>query len=287
MKATGPAARFNVFVDNVKLARPLTFDGGPAARGRAPARAPLLVVGRFHPDLSTIPAERSGGAHLSFEAYFLWTPRVVPTEHNGVMIRIADASGTLFDNTFIGYQVAEITRLSQLSSELFVLQGLDSALNIDRESFNFGHTHAKILASWMHRALRQVATAQKRIVKEVREKRRGKEHATALAKTEQIVETQLAALDLDEIPEVALVDGDDAEVRRLRREGTTAFLRSAILGAPPKPTGAVQKNKAEAFQRRIEAIIQLLEAYGVLRRLSYDQQQDLIKAIADILGTEE
>jgi hypothetical protein len=287
VKPTGAAARFDLFVDNVKLARPLAFDGGPAARKSDPAKAPLLFVGRFHPDLSTIPAERSGGAHLSFESYFLWTPRVVPTEHNGVMIRIADASGTLFDNTFLGYQVAEITRLSQLSSELFVLQGLDSALNIDRESFNFGHPHAKIVASWMHRALRQVATAQKRIVKEVREKRRGKGRATALAKTEQIVEDQVDALGLDEAPEVALVDGDDAEVRRLRKEGTTAFLRSAVLGAPKNLAGAAQKNRAEILQRRVVAIIQLLEGYGALRRLTYEQQQELIKAIADILGIEE
>lgn len=284
----GGLAKFDVFVDNVRLRRPLAFDGGPTAKKADPARAPLLFIGRFDPNLTKIPAERSGGAHLSFEGYFLWTPRVVPTDHTGVMIRIADASGTLFDNTFLGYQVAELTRLSQISAELFVLKGLDSALNIDRESFNFGHPHAKIVASWVHRALRQVATAQKRIVKDARDNRRTTEHQKALARTDEIVEEQLETLGIDEPTEVAIVDGDVSRVRQLRREGTAAFERTAVLGSLAQPAkGPVQIKKRDEFQKKLEAVIKLLDAYGVLQRLTYVQQENLLKAVSEIFGAEE
>ncbi len=272
VRASGPVATFEVFVDDVKLARPLAFEGLPATKKNDPAKTPLLFVGKFDPNLTSIPAERSGGQHLSFESYMLWTPRVVPTDHIGVMIRIADASGTLFDNTFMGYQVAEIQRLAQISSEVFVLQGLDSALNIDRESFNFGHPHAKLVASWVHRALRQVATLQKKVVKEVRDVRRGKQHTATLARADAIVEAQLDALGIDSPLEVMLVD-DPQEVRRLRQEGTAAFQRTSILGEPRKKAGAAQRNDQDALEKRMEALIMLLDAYGLLQRLPYARQQ--------------
>ncbi len=81
------------------------------------------------------------GGRFRFDAYLYWTNKVVPRENNGVLIRINGASGTLFDPTFMRYQVAELTRLKQISAKIIACsKGLDAALNIDRESFNFPHT---------------------------------------------------------------------------------------------------------------------------------------------------
>jgi hypothetical protein len=282
--APGRLSRFEVFVDNIRLARPLTFDGGPTADPSQANRTPLFFAGRFTPDLTPIPAEQRGGAHLAFEAYFLWTPRVVPTEHIGVMVRIADASGTLFDDTFIGYQVAERTRLAQISGEVFTLQGLDAALNIDRESFNFGHPHAKIVASWVHRALRQIATTQKRVSKEARDARRQSSQAERLAKTDEIVEREVEAQGLDEAPKVELLD-DSAAVRKLRRSGVVAFERSALLGElAEQPRGTIRRNERDVFEKKFKAAIQVLDAYGLLDRLTYAQQRSLLAALAEIFG---
>jgi hypothetical protein len=66
------------------------------------------------------------------------------------------------------YQVSEQTRLRQITCEIFVSEGLDSALNIDRESFNNAHPHAVYITRWLHGALRQLATAQKKAASEVR-----------------------------------------------------------------------------------------------------------------------
>jgi hypothetical protein len=59
-------------------------------------------------------------------------------------------------------QVAEQTRLRRITAEVFVLKGLDAALNIDRESFNYAHPHYQYLMKWVHNALRQVPGAKRR-----------------------------------------------------------------------------------------------------------------------------
>ncbi len=86
---------------------------------------------------------------------------MVPKENKGLLIRISDASGTGFDETFAKYQISEQTRLNQITAEIFVSKGLDPALNIDRESFNFAHPHYQLLMTWVHSALRQLANTHK------------------------------------------------------------------------------------------------------------------------------
>jgi hypothetical protein len=120
----------------VELLRPIRFHDLPQTSQAI--KQPILFVGSTAPDLSKISSEERGG-ELAFEAYFLWAPKIVPKENNGLLIRISDAAGTLFDDSFGKYQVSELTRLKQITAEIFVLKGLDAALNIDRESFNTFH----------------------------------------------------------------------------------------------------------------------------------------------------
>ena len=83
-----------------------------------------------------------------------------------------DRAEPLFDPTFLRYQVSEQTRLRQISCEIFVSEGLEAALNIDRESFNYAHPHVVYITRWLHAALRRVATIQKRIAADIREGKR-------------------------------------------------------------------------------------------------------------------
>jgi len=77
------------------------------------------------------------------------------------MLRVGNASGALFDRTFMGYQTAEYQRTRQITAEIFVRAGLDGAINIDRESFNYAHPHYQYLVKWLHSALRQLTNRQK------------------------------------------------------------------------------------------------------------------------------
>lgn len=96
------------------------------------------------------------------------------------------SSGTLFDSTFMRYQIAERTRLAQITCEIFVNEGLDSALNIDRESFNNAHPHSVYLTKWLHGALRQLATAQKKLASEIRNQARDEQKGVIVSDIQQI-----------------------------------------------------------------------------------------------------
>lgn len=275
---------FNVFVDDVKLFRPLRFEGLPGASRKEQNKRPLLFVGQCAPPVDKMPPDVAGGRALAFEAYFLWTPKVAPTDHNGVMVRISDASGTLFDDTFFSYQVAEIQRLSQITAEIFVTQGLDAALNIDRESFNFGHPHAKIVSSWVHRALRQIATAHKKVTKEDRDTRRESKAAAQNDKIDAIVEEKLGER---EPATVVFVDdaSDQPVVAQHRIDGSIVLARATVLaGVPPPAKSTAANRERELFEKRMVAVTQLLEAYGIFKRMTYDRQQELLNGIAKIFG---
>ena len=149
---------FTVLVDDLQLARPLLFADLPQTSHAV--KKPILVVGHCREEFESVQTEFTGGP-LEFEAYLMWAPKIAPTEHQGVLVRVHGSSGTLFDPTFLRYQVSEQTRLRQISCEIFVSEGLEAALNIDRESFNYAHPHAVYVTKWLHAALRRVATVQK------------------------------------------------------------------------------------------------------------------------------
>ena len=156
---------FEVLVDDLRIARPLVFADLPETSHAV--KRPIFVVGRCREEFGGVQPELTGGP-LEFEAYFMWSPKIAPTEHQGVLVRVHGSSGTLFDPTFLRYQVSELTRLRQISCEIFVSEGLEAALNIDRESFNYAHPHVVYITKWLHASLKRVATVQKRIAAEIR-----------------------------------------------------------------------------------------------------------------------
>ena len=97
-----------------------------------PGRRALTHHGKHYTYAQLISAAKRAAFHFSTA-----NCKIVPKETAGVLIRIRGASGTLFDPTFLNYQVSEQTRLRQITVEIFVREGLDSAINIDRESFSF------------------------------------------------------------------------------------------------------------------------------------------------------
>jgi hypothetical protein len=281
----GAASKFDVFIDGVQLFRPISIKNTPETSHAI--KTPLFFVGKCEPNLDRIPEEFRGGP-LAFEAYFLWAPKIVPKEHNGIVIRINDASGTLFDETFLKYQVAEQTRLRQITAEIFVTRGLDAALNIDRESFNFAHPHYQFLSKWVHGALRQLTNIQKRIAKELRVERIESETATLSQKIAQTVteEWQKAKSDpSDHPPEIIFSD----EKKQLRKNSDVVIYSKSEVFSDRKPrarqTGSAASDE-QAFEEKIKALIQLLTAYGVFEKMPYKKQQQLLRSIVRIFSVE-
>ncbi|EKG36691.1 hypothetical protein Pav013_3522 [Pseudomonas syringae pv. avellanae str. ISPaVe013] len=281
---------FKVVVDGITLFRPLKFTDLPKSSGAV--KRPILFIGSYSPDLSSFSSQEAGG-RISFDAYILWTPKVIPKDHNGVLIRVNNSSGTLFDETFMKHQVAEHTIKSQLTIEIFVHEGLDSALNIDRESFNISHPHYQIIMKWLHQAIRQVVNKYKSIKKEELSKSNITLKFEYDSKLSKIVTSSIgkSGLALDDVSNLYLIDSNSAystdknkipladlpmESIKINKD---RFLELAGLTA-------VTSKKSYYIESKVEAILQVLESYRVLDGLSVKQRENLIEDLIQIVSFE-
>ncbi len=253
---------FSVTLDGISLRRPVRLPRQLVKRSRI--QAPAMMVGKQGNPFAESALKRAGG-RLSFEGYLYWNSKIVPKDTAGVLIRIREASGTLFDPTFLNYQVSEQTRLRQITAEIFVHEGLDSAINIDRESFNYSHPHFLYIQAWLHKALRLLVNRLKSLAADdlAREKAERRYQAKA-----------------------ALQAG--AERVWLRRYGEEADppIPDSPDGMVPEDVGGVEiKWPSEDFQEdaeKIRALSIVLEAYGVLSNLPIRDRARLIKDILEV-----
>lgn len=277
----GRIGKFDVFFDDLRLARPIKFKGLPATNNAL--KTPLVFIGKCREEFKKVPRALSGGP-LAFEAYLFWTPRVAPVEHQGSLVRIHGSSGTLFDATFMRYQVSEQNRLRQITCEIFVSEGLDSALNIDRESFNHAHPHSVYLTKWLHSALRQLASAQKRVASDIRGHTRDENKGAAVT-TIQSVANNVWKQEADDPgarpPAIEL----SATGRKSEAAGEAyVYSRTAIV--PERPRGAqTAKTKArnEILEEKLKAVAQVLASFGLLDAVPKRKQEKLLRAIYEIL----
>lgn len=272
---------FEVYFDELKLSRPIKYKGLPQS-GHA-IKNPLVFIGKCREEFSGVSSDISGGP-LDFEAYLFWTPKVAPTEHRGSLIRINGASGTLFDPSFMRYQVNELTRLRQITCEIFVHQGFDSALNIDRESFNYAHPHAVYLTRWLHNALKQLATAQKRLAYAIRGSEKERAKTENLGRLQQIAqEVWHHENDEDSSPPTIAIGEVQSTIEE--QQADIVFSRSAIMPMKQERQTIDAKNQAAVTDEKIKAIAQVLASFGLLENLSKTKQERLLNAIYQILET--
>jgi Histidine kinase-, DNA gyrase B-, and HSP90-like ATPase len=278
------AGAFQVIVDDLELARPIKFRNLPTTEHAL--KHPLVFVGKCNETFSKIPPELSGGP-LQFEAYLFWSPKIAPTEHQGSLIRIHGASGTLFDSTFMRYQVAEQVRLRQITCEIFVTEGLDSALNIDRESFNNAHPHVVFITRWLHGALRQLATAQKKAASEIRTQTRDVAKDARVQAIQEIarqVWTQQADDPASSPPAVEIVD-DEKPVKR--QTDSYVFRRSSVTSPQKPPKTSRERARNSIIEEKLKAIAQVLASFDLIDRLTKKEQEALLLAIYKILDEQD
>lgn len=273
--------KFDVFFDDLKLFRPIKFKNLPPTNNIL--KKPLVFIGKNREVFPNLLPELSGGP-LSFEAYLFWTPKVAPVEHQGSLIRIHGSSGTLFDPTFMRYQVSEQTRLRQITCEIFVSEGLDSALNIDRESFNNAHPHTVYITKWLHSALRQLASTQKRLASDAHKTARSESKDLTISKI-QSVANDIWKQETDDL-------GANPPTIELSATGTKSepsneayvFSRAAILSDRSPALQTYKKKAQEAIlEEKLKAIAQVLASFGLLDMVPKHKQENLLKAIYEIL----
>lgn len=122
---------------------------------------------------------------LKFSGYiFAQIPTAVrPFELNGVQIKLRDVGIGGYDSTYLKYsKEIETIRSRWVSGEIFVDMGLESALNIDRDSFNEHDEHYKALQTYLHDQLDPIFNELRDIARKRSDKRYSIE-ATKLRKS--------------------------------------------------------------------------------------------------------
>jgi hypothetical protein len=277
-----PPADFSVQIDDLELSRPIKFAGLP--RTSSAVKNPMLFVSSETESFEGVDREISGGP-LSFEAYFLWAPKIVPSDHSGAMVRVHDASGTKFDPEFFRFPIAEQRRMSQISCEIFITEGFDGALNIDRESFNFAHPHAVLLIRWLHASLKRVIAVQKRISSAaLRERRKTKsqgldEQGAGVARREW----QSRHDDGTDPPDVVFFD-DDSMSEDSDAGAAYLFDRGQVVG---QISGPNWRTRQENLESKLAQITKILAAYSLLDNLSRESQAQLLSAVREVLQAYE
>ncbi|NWB64257.1 ATP-binding protein [Pseudomonas sp. F1002] len=279
------ALPFGVFIDGIQLFRPLSYGSFAPIEGH-PIDKPLFFVGRAKPDLSEIPEQYRGG-DLEFEAYLYWSKKIVPREHNGVLIRINGASGTLFEEHFLKYQVSEQTRLRQITAEIFVIKGLDAALNIDRESFNIAHPHYLILKNWLHSALRQLMNKHKYLSSDVNKAVLQERKAESFQQLREIVAASAKTQGVADFKEATYVA--PAKVHTLfpddAKEKGRIELNDSVLKPLQNRKNYTVKDKLRHSlnEEKAKSLASLLSIYGVDEFLPEEKFESLISAILEVM----
>lgn len=265
-----PAGGFTVTVDGVELRRPIRFRFFEPER-RSLDNA-LLFVGKYAPNLSPVPENRRGG-FFELEGYLYWNGRIIPKDNNGVLVRIRGAGGGLFDPTFFQYQISEQTRLRQISSELFIQRGLDAALNIDRESFNFAHPHVQLVTAWLHRAIRQLTNRHKDLSSRRRAERQSDEQAANRTALEQFTSDIWQRRRGSEPPPEITLELDTARAMAARQQGAISFARNEMSTLLVRGAQGLQRDA------QLRAITSVLSAYGLLDDRPFSEQQEIVDAL--------
>lgn len=255
---------FSVLLDGIAISRPIKLPTQIAAENSR-IKHPVMMVSSEIAPFKQEDLDRAGGP-LSFDAYLYWNSKIVPKDTVGVLIRIRGACGTLFDRTFLNYQVSEQTRLRQITAEIFVKEGLDVAINIDRESFNFSHPHFIYIQKWLHKALRLLVNRLKAIAAEDLEREKAAKHEAARERLRS--------------------RAYDVWTRQRGNDADPPLARNELEAMPSEVGGAeidwVEDEVSEVSPDTAIAVAVVLEAYGVLSGLNSRDRAKLIKDILKI-----
>ena len=156
---------FKVFVDELQLFKPVHLRGNTAG----------YTTIRIDPQ-----TKRVYDKNLTFHGYVAIQEgkQILPDEQRGVLVRIKNIGIGYYDPSMLDYRFNEGPRAKWLTSEIYVDDGLEDALNIDRDSFNRFHPEFRVLQSYFHEVLheRVFPEVYKKIDERSKEKAEVKEH---------------------------------------------------------------------------------------------------------------
>jgi hypothetical protein len=131
---------FKVFVDGIQLFKPVYLRGNP---------------GGYTTEKIGVEVQKIYGKDVIFHGYLLVQEgkQILPDELRGILVRIKNIGIGYYDQTMLDYRFNEGMRAKWLTGEIYVDEGLEDALNIDRDSFNRFHPQFRYLQTYIHTVL--------------------------------------------------------------------------------------------------------------------------------------
>lgn len=131
---------FKVIVDGIELRKPVWLQGNPG--GYTTESIPKQHLTPY-------------GNTVRFDGYIAVQEgsQLHPDELRGVLIRIKNVAIGYYDPSMLDYRYNEGPRSRWLTGEIFVSEGLEDALNIDRDSFNRFHPQFRAIQEFVHAVL--------------------------------------------------------------------------------------------------------------------------------------
>ena len=138
---------FKVVVDSISLRKPVRLKDNPNG----------YTVVKFQTQ-----DKRIYGKKLCFDGYLVVQEglEIKPAELRGILIRIKNVAIGYYDGTLLDYRINEGPRSRWVVGEVFVREGLENALNIDRDSFNQFHPEFRAVQEYVHEQLQKELFAE-------------------------------------------------------------------------------------------------------------------------------
>jgi hypothetical protein len=123
---------FTIKIDGLELRKPILLPTSPEIKKRGEDYE-IYDVG-FEGEVA--------GRRLAFKGYIYHQRKsIMPPELRGLLVRIRNVAIGMYDKSLLNYPKAQGPRMAGLSGEIYVKEGLEDALNVDRNSFRETDPH--------------------------------------------------------------------------------------------------------------------------------------------------
>lgn len=262
----GEVEKFQVTVDGQDIRRPIAFPNPAAVRyGGVP---PIVYPFKFAQDVAGRPLRLFGYVYAQ-------KPRIDPVELQGVQLRIKNVGIGGYDRTWMGYPFDEGIKFGQVTGEIFVEEGLEAALNIDRASFRETDAHYLAIRAWLWDFLRKTVfpsfkTRQEKFRKAAKAKERTayeKNFAEALEQAPESVEPKAET-------------GDPGAGPKGKKAQQVVWVADGVVHIHEKCLAVVTSDLGQQARDRLNRVVVSLAAFGVWDSLNAEDALTLLNALA-------
>ncbi|OGG57687.1 hypothetical protein A2765_06125 [Candidatus Kaiserbacteria bacterium RIFCSPHIGHO2_01_FULL_56_24] len=132
--------KFSVYLDGLKLAKPIFLKRNPAG---------------YTKHKIDQQRKRVYGKDVDFHGYIIVQEgkQLQPDELRGILVRLKNVAIGYYDPSMLDYRTNQGPRSRWLTGEIYVDDGLEDALNLDRDSFNRFHPEYRVVQDYIHNIL--------------------------------------------------------------------------------------------------------------------------------------